>query len=176
MSMIFSLSIVVILSTLGLINLYNTLLGMINTLEHHEKQIHFELEQRFQTFQDLINALSGFMDYERSPLKNIISLRAQAEAALAIGDHVNQIKAENEISKIARQLSTIFEEYPELKSGKNVFQLEEHIKNQENKLSYAKTIYNQKQAQYKKRKESTVDRLLIQAFPQKLDKKFATWE
>lgn len=174
--MIISLFIVAILIALAFKNCYNTLLGMIETLEHHQQQIHFELEKRFQTFQALLAALSAFMDYEQSPLKEVIGLRARAEAALSIGDEFSRIKAENEISKIANRLPTIFEEYPELKSGKNVLQLEERIKNHENKLSYAKGAYNQKQSQFINKKKAKIEQLLIQAFPEKLNKHFIAWE
>ena len=139
---IVALLIITILMGLVLISLYNTLTAMTEAIQHNKQQINIQLDRRFNTFQSLISSVHQFMDYERSTLKDVLTLRARSETALSMNDEKARIAAENEISKIAAHLSIVFEQYPELKAGKNVLQLQEEITNNERKLAYATEAYN----------------------------------
>ena len=167
--------IAIILVGLFLLSQYNTLAAMLSAIEHNKEQINIQLDKRFNTFQSLIIAVREFMDYERSTLKEVTLLRARAEAALAMGDEKTRIAAENEISKIAFHLPTIFAQYPELKAGKNVLQLQEEIANNETRLAYAKQAYNESISHFLLKKSSLIEGLIVKFFPNKLDKTYITW-
>lgn len=167
--------IVVILASLICMNQYRTLTAMIEMIHHNKQQLDTQLERRFATFESLIASIHQFMDYERSTLKDVITLRARAEAALSMQNEKARINAENEISKIATRLPVIFEHYPELKSGKNILQLQEEVANNENKLAYAKEAYNQSAHRFLIKKSSLIERMLIKFFADKLDKTYLVW-
>jgi LemA protein len=172
---IITLLIVCILTFFWVISLYNALIALIEAINNNKQQIDIQLDRRFKVFQSLIEAVKKYMDYERSTLNEVVSLRNQAESARASGDEKSRINAENEISKIASRLSVVFEQYPELKAGKNVMQLQEEIVNTENKLAYAKQAYNDSIERYNAKKKSFFESMVVNLFASKLDKSFLYW-
>lgn len=167
--------IVIILAVSFLFKQYSALMTILCRIDYNKEQINIQLDKRFNTFQSLIIAVRDFMDYERSTLKEVSLLRARAEAALTMGDEKTRIAAENDISKIAFNLPTIFAQYPELKAGKNVLQLQEEIANNEARLAYAKQIYNESISRFLLKKSALLDGFIVKSFPKKLDKTYITW-
>jgi LemA protein len=172
---IITLLIVCILTFFWIISLYNALIALIEAINNNKQQIDIQLDRRFKVFQSLIEAVKKYMDYERSTLNEVVSLRNQAEIARASGDEKSRINAENEISKIASRLNVVFEQYPELKAGKNVMQLQEEIVNTENKLAYAKQAYNDTIERYNAKKKSFFESIVVNLFASKLDKSYLYW-
>lgn len=148
---------------------------MIEATNNNKQQIDIQLDRRFKVFQSLIEAVKKYMDYERSTLKDVVALRNQAETARGAGDEKARIDAENEISKIASHINVVFEQYPELKAGKNVMQLQEEIVNTENKLAYSKQAYNDSIERYNAKKKSFFEAMIVQIFANKLDKTYLYW-
>ena len=115
------------------------------------------------------------MDYEKTTLKDVVALRNQAQAAKAAGDERGRIVAEEGISKIAAGLNVVFEQYPDLKAGANVMQLQEEIVSTENKLAYSKQAYNDGIERYNALKKSFLEAMVVGFFAEKLDQYFEYW-
>lgn len=157
------------------IGIYNSLIGLIETINNNKRQIDIQLDRRFKVFESLIEAVKTYMDYEKTTLKDVVDLRNQAQMAKASGDEQGQIAAENGISKIASGLNLVFEQYPDLKASQNVLQLQEEIVNTENKLSYAKQAYNDSVERYYAKKKSFFESMIVGFYSSKLDKEFEYW-
>jgi len=157
------------------IGIYNSLIGLIEAVNNNKRQIDIQLDRRYKVFESLIAAVSKYMDYEKTTLKEVVELRNQAQAAKASGDEQARITAENGISKIASGINLVFEQYPDLKASQNVLQLQEEIVNTENKLSYAKQAYNDSVERYNAKKKSFFEALIVNYFPDKLNKEFEYW-
>lgn len=170
-----TLLIILVLGFFWVISIYNALVGFIEAINNNKNQIDIQLDRRYKVFQSLIESVKKYMDYERSTLKDVVTLRTRAEAAKADGNEKARIEAENEISKIASHLNVVFEQYPELKAGQNVMQLQEEIVNTENKLSFAKQAYNDSIERYNAKKKSFFEAMVVRFFGDKLDKEFIYW-
>ncbi|WP_419420070.1 LemA family protein [Legionella sp. D16C41] len=157
------------------IGIFNTLIGMIESINNNKRQIDIQLDRRFKVFESLIETVKKYMDYEQTTLKDVVALRNQAQAARASGDEKARIAAENGISQIASGLNVVFEQYPDLKANQNVMQLQEEIVNTENKLAYAKQAYNDSVERYYAKKKSFFESMVVNFFPAKLDKEFEYW-
>lgn len=157
------------------IAVYNALIGLIEAANNNKRQIDIQLDRRYKVFESLIETVKQYMDYEKTTLKEVVSLRNQAQAAKASGDDQGRIAAENGISRIASNLNLVFEQYPDLKASQNVLQLQEEIVNTENRLSYAKQAYNDSVERYAAKKKSFFESIIVGFFASKLDMNFAYW-
>src|SRR3954468_14037204 len=91
---------------------YNRLIAFIEAIRNNQKQIDVQLDRRFKVFESLINVVKNYMDYEKTTLKDVISLRNQAQQAHAQGDETSRMAAENKISQLVGGLNLVFEQYP----------------------------------------------------------------
>lgn len=176
MKLIIILIVLVALIGLYIVGIYNTLIAMIEAVRNNEKQIDIQLDRRFKVFESLINVVKNYMDYEKTTLKDVISLRTQAQQAKAQGDSSARMEAENKISNIASGLNLVFEQYPTLKANENALQLQEEIVNTENKLAYAKQAYNDSIERYNAKKKSFFPAMVVSMFASKLDFDFPYWQ
>ena len=82
----------------------------------------------------------------------------------------------NQISKIASNISVVFEQYPDLKANQNCMQLQEEIVSTENKLAYSKQAYNDSIERYNAEKKSFFTSMIVGVFKTKLDFDFPYWQ
>lgn len=168
---------VLVLVGLGawMVAIYNKLIRYIEAVHNDNKQIDIQLDRRYKVFESLINVVKNYMDYEKTTLKDVVALRAQAKTAAAAGDQAGKIAAEDAISKIASNINLVFEQYPDLKANQNALQLQEEIVNTENKLAFAKQAYNNSIQKYNETKKSFFESIIVGMFPDKLNQEFIYW-
>jgi LemA protein len=176
MSTLFIVLIIIVLLIVSFITIYNKLIAYIEAARNNQKQIDIQLDRRFKVFEDLINVVRKYMDYEQTTLKDVVALRNQAQSAKASGDESARMAAENKISSIAQGLNVVFEQYPDLKANQNALQLQEEIVNTENKLAYAKQAYNDSVERYNAYKKSFVQSMVVSMMAAKLDVDFVYWQ
>lgn len=157
------------------LGVYNKLIALIEAINNNKRQIDIQLDRRFKVFESLIESVKKYMDYEKTTLKDVVALRNQAQTAKVAGDEKARIAAEDGISHIAAGLNVVFEQYPQLKAGENVMQLQEEIVNTENKLAYSKQAYNDGIERYNAMKKSFFEAMIVNAFAAKLDQNFEYW-
>ena len=169
------LLIVIVLALLWSLGVYNQLIALIEAVSNNKRQIDIQLDRRFKVFESLISAVKQYMDYEKTTLKDVVTLRNQAQSAKAVGDEKSRVLAEEGISKIASGLHVVFEQYPDLKAHENVLQLQEEVVNTENKLAYSKQAYNDSIERYNAKKKSLIEAMIVSFFSTTLDKTFEYW-
>jgi len=160
---------------LFIIKIYNKLIRLIEIVNNNKHQIDIQLDRRFKVYESLIEVVKKYMDYEKTTLKDIVSLRNESQQAVSKGDESGHIKAEEAISKIGTNLNVVFEQYPDLKADKNALQLQEEIVSTENKLTFAKQSYNDSIELYKATSKSLFESFVVGFFPNKLLKDFVYW-
>ena len=170
-------SIIIVLCLIGayIVMTYNQLIGMIEAVNNNDKEIDIQLDRRYKVFESLINVVRKYMDYEKSTLKDVVSLRNQAKAAQASGDGNARMLSENKISGILSGLNVVFEQYPDLKANQNAMQLQEEIVSTENKLAYAKQAFNDSIERYNATKKSFFEAMVVSWFKASLDFTFTYW-
>src|SRR5213592_1257132 len=135
---------------LWLIGAYNGLISLKNQTGNAFKQIDVQLKRRHDLIPNLVNAVKGAMDFERSTLEAVIQARNQAVKINATGpEAMKQIgQAENQLSSALSRLLVTVERYPDLKATGNVAQLQEELTSTENRIAFARQLYNDTATQY----------------------------
>jgi LemA protein len=139
------LAVVVVLWAIGA---YNGLISLKNQVVNAWKQIDVQLKRRHDLIPNLVNTVKGVMEFERGTLEAVISARNKAVAAQGVAATA---KAEGELSQALGRLFALSENYPELKSSANVLQLQEELTSTENKIGFARQLYNDVATQYNTR-------------------------
>ena len=133
---------IVIILIVFFIGIYNSLIRQKMRVKNAWSQIDVQLKRRHDLIPNLVNAVKGYMKYEKDTLTQVIEARAKAVSARDNGNLEEMGKAEGELTGILGRLFALFERYPELKANKNVMALQEELTNTENKISFARQFYN----------------------------------
>ena len=139
------LLIVLVVVALWVMGAYNALISLKNQVVNAWKQIDVQLKRRHDLIPNLVNTVKGAMDFERSTLDAVISARNKAVSAQGVAATA---KAEGELTQALGRLFALTEAYPELKSSQNVLQLQEELTSTENKIGFARQLYNDVATQY----------------------------
>lgn len=124
---------------LWVITAYNRLISLKNQVANGWKQIDVQLKRRHDLIPNLVNAVKGAMDFEKSTLEAVISARNKAVNATGVAQVA---KAEGELTQALGRLFALSENYPQLKATANIQQLQEELTSTENKVGFARQLYN----------------------------------
>jgi LemA protein len=140
--------VVIAVIMLWIIGAYNGLVALKNRVANAWKQIDVQLKRRHDLIPNLVNTVKGSMDFERSTLEAVISARNKAVSATGVQATA---KAEGELTQALGRLFALTENYPDLKSNQNVLQLQEELTSTENKIGFARQLYNDTATEYNTR-------------------------
>ena len=143
---------VVVVVALWVVGAYNGLIALKNRVLNAWKQIDVQLKRRHDLIPNLIETVKGAMNFEKGTLEAVIAARNKAVSAQGVAATA---KAEGELTQTLGRLFALTESYPDLKATSNVAQLQEELTSTENKIAFARqlyndeaTLYNTKQAQF----------------------------
>ena len=148
---------IVVLLVLWVIGAYNGLIGLKNKVANAWKQIDVQLKRRHDLIPNLVNTVKGAMDFERNTLEAVIAARTKAVNATGVAATA---KAEGELTQALGRLFALTEAYPDLKATGNVAQLQEELTSTENKIGFARQLYNDVATEYNTR-QATFPTMLI---------------
>ncbi len=137
--------VVVVVIALWVIGAYNSLVALKNRVVNAWKQIDVQLKRRHDLIPNLVNTVKGAMEFERSTLEAVISARNRAVSATGVRATA---QAEGELTQALGRLFALTENYPDLKSNQNVLQLQEELTSTENKIGFARQLYNDTATEY----------------------------
>lgn len=118
---------------------YNRLVSLRNQVDNAWRQIDVQLKRRHDLIPNLVEAVKGYMQFERDTLTQVVEARAKAVSA---PDQASRMAAENQITAGLGRLLAVMENYPQLKADENVLKLQEELTTTENQLSFARQAYN----------------------------------
>jgi len=144
---------VLVLGILWLIVIYNGLVAKRNDVQGSWKQIDVQLNRRHDLIPNLVATVKGALEFEQDTLEKVISARAKAVGATG---PQSKAEAENMLTQALGKLFAVMENYPALKSNQNVLQLQEELTSTENRIAFARQLYNDLVANY---------RTALQVFP-----------
>jgi LemA protein len=135
---------------LWVVVVFNGLVSLKNQTLNAFKQIDVQLKRRHDLIPNLVDAVKGAMEFEKGTLEAVIQARNQAVRVNASGaDAVKQIsQAEGALSGALSRLIAVVEQYPQLKSITNVSQLQEELTSTENRIAFARQMYNDTATRY----------------------------
>jgi LemA protein len=134
------LLIVLAVVVLWVIGAYNGLIALKNQTVNAWKQIDVQLKRRHDLIPNLVNTVKGSMEFEKDTLQAVVEARSKA---MASGGSVKETAAaEGMLTGALGKLFVVMERYPDLKSSQNVRDLQEELSSTENKIAFARQLYN----------------------------------
>jgi LemA protein len=118
---------------------YNRLVSLRNQVDNAWRQIDVQLKRRHDLIPNLVEAVKGYMQFERDTLTQVVEARAKAVSA---PDQASRMAAENQITSGIGKLLAVMENYPQLKADENVLKLQEEPTTTENQSAFARQSYN----------------------------------
>lgn len=126
-----------------LIRAYNSLISLQNQVVNAWQQIDVQLRRRHDLIPNLVETVKGAMQFERDTLDAVITARNQAVAVeRGSASVVQTAEVESQLSSALSRLMVVVEAYPDLKATGNVARLQEELTSTENKISFARQLYN----------------------------------
>ena len=138
------LAIVVVL-VIWLISIYNNLARAKVKVDNAFSQIDVQLQRRFDLIPNLVECVKGYMEHESDVLTKVTELRTSWASATTVEQ---KVEIDNELSGALKTIMAVSENYPDLKANQNFSQLQEELKNTENKISFARQFYNDTVTRY----------------------------
>jgi LemA protein len=140
--------VILVVVVLFAIGAYNRLVSLRNQVQNAWKQIDVQLKRRHDLIPNLINTVKGAMGFERETLEAVVAARNTAIAASNSGSVPATAAAETQLTGALSRLLAVVEAYPDLKATGNVAQLQEELTATENKIGFARQLYNDTATQY----------------------------
>lgn len=147
---------VVVIIVFWAIMMYNNLVNLRNRVRNAFSQIDVQLTRRHDLIPNLVEAVKGYMTYEKSTLEAVISARNAAVTGLrnaaADPSNADAIKAlgaaETTLGGTLGRLFALVESYPDLKASQNMMQFQEELASTENKVAFARQAFNDSVMRY----------------------------
>jgi LemA protein len=136
--LIIVLALVVIFAALFVLLTYNNLIAKRNRVQDAWAQIEVQLKRRYDLIPNLVEAVKGYMKYEKSVLTQVTKLRA----SIVTGSVQDRAAADNMISQSLKSIFAVAENYPDLKASENFKNLQDELEDTEDKISFVRTSYN----------------------------------
>src|SRR5581483_11040380 len=130
---------------------YNGLVSLRNQVQNAWRQIDVQLRRRHDLIPNLVEAVKGYMQFERDTLTQVVEARNRAVSA---PDQGARIAAENQLTAGLGRLLAVMEAYPQLKSDQNVMRLQEELSTTENQIAFSRQAYNDSVMQLNTRVET----------------------
>jgi LemA protein len=146
------LLVVVVLVAVWIVGAYNALIALKNQVANAWKQIDVQLKRRHDLIPTLVNSVKGATAFERETLEAVVAARNKAVQVEQSGAGVAATaQAEAQLTASLGRLMAVVEAYPDLKATANISQLQEELTSTENKIAFARQLYNDTATQYNTR-------------------------
>ncbi len=136
---------IVVVIILAVIGLYNSLVTLRQRVKNAWSQIDVQLQRRFDLIPNLVECVKGYMAHEQDTLAKVTELRTSWANAKTVEEKAN---LDNQLSGALKTIMAVSENYPDLKANQNFSELQEELRNTENKISYSRQFYNDSVTRY----------------------------
>ena len=165
--------IIVALIVFWLIGAYNSLVSLRNKVRDQWAQIDVLLKRRSDLIPNLVETVKGYAKHEEGTLEAVVAARnkmVQAPTKEA------EMEASGELTGALNRLFALTEAYPELKANQNFMDLQNNLKDTEDKISYARQFYNDSVLKYQNKIEMFPTNIVAGIFGFKPEKFFEATE
>ena len=122
-----------------IISTYNGLVKSRLKVKNAWSQIDVQLQRRFDLIPNFIETVKGYMTHEKETLTKVTELRSLWAGANSVNE---KAKLNNQLSDTLKTIMAISENYPDLKANQNFLDMQEELRNTENKISFSRQFYN----------------------------------
>lgn len=142
--------VIVVVIALYVVSCYNGLIKLRNMVKDQWSQIEVLLKRRADLIPNLVETVKGYTKHESETLEAVINARNKAVSA---NTPEAEMEANGELSGALTRLFALAESYPDLKANTNFMDLQNNLKETEDKISYARQFYNDAVLKYKNKLE-----------------------
>lgn len=137
---------------------FNTLIRRRNGVDEAWATIGVELTRRHDLVPSLVAAVRGYAGFEESLLTRVAESRSRA-----IGGEPNAA-AETSLTDAVRSVFAVAEAYPDLKSAEQFQSLQDELSLTEDRIAYARAVYNAWVTDYETSRQSFPSSILAGLF------------
>lgn len=149
------IALVVVVGLIGLmyVGMYNNLVSKDVSIEKMKADLDSQYQRRADLIPNLVATVQGAAQFEKSTQTEVARLRSDADTAknnMGKAKTPSEIDAaNNEMTSVWSRLMVVVEAYPVLKSNENFKDLQSQLEGTENRITYARTEYNEAVQDYK---------------------------
>ncbi|MBR3614460.1 MAG: LemA family protein [Clostridia bacterium] len=165
------LVVVVVFLIIWAVVVYNGLIQSRNKVKNAWSQIDVQLQRRFDLIPNLVEAVKGYMTHESETLTKVTELRTSWANATTVHE---KAELDNQLSGALKTIMAVSENYPDLKANQNFSELQEELRNTENKISYARQFYNDSVTMYNTKIELVPTNIIAGIFKFQAEELFKT--
>ena len=167
--MVWFLGIIVVLAVI-IIAMYNGLVTSRQKVKNAWSQIDVQLQRRFDLIQNFVETVKGYMQHEKDTLTKVTELRTSWANATTVDE---KAELNNQLSGALKTIMAVSENYPDLKANQNFMELQEELRNTENKISFSRQFYNDTVTMYNTKLEVFPSNIIANMFAFKPETLFA---
>ena len=143
------------------ISIYNGLVKSRLKVKNAWSQIDVQLQRRFDLIPNLVETVKGYMTHESETLEKVTELRTSWANANTVAE---KAELDNQLSSTLKTIMAVSENYPDLKANQNFSELQEELRNTENKISYSRQFYNDSVTLYNTKLEVVPSNIIASLF------------
>lgn len=118
---------------------FNRFVSLRNRVKEAFADIDVQLKRRYDLIPNLVETVKGYAAHEQGVFQKVTEARSRAMGASNLKD---KAQAENMLSETLKSLFAVTENYPDLKASQNFLQLQEELRDAEDKIQAARRFYN----------------------------------
>ena len=130
---------IIALLVIWIIGVYNSLVKSRNKVSNAFAQIDTQLQRRFDLIPNFVETIKGYMTHEKDTLTKVTELRTSWANATTVDE---KAELNNQLSSSLKTIMAVSENYPDLKANQNFLDMQEELRNTENKISFSRQFYN----------------------------------
>ncbi len=158
---------VLVVLLLWVIGCYNGLVQARLKLQNQFAQIDVQLKKRFDLIPNLVETIKGYTKHESETLENVVKARNTYLSATTPED---KMAANKEITNAMTKLFALSESYPDLKANTNFIEMQNTLKETEDKIAYARQFYNDAVMKYNNKVQTIPTNIVASIFGFKTEK------
>jgi LemA protein len=124
---------------------YNSLVNQEEQVKQAGANVEVQLNRRLDLIPNLVETVKGYASHERETLEAVVKARQQAVSA---GNLPQKLEANQALTSALSRLLVVVERYPDLKASQNFRALQDQLEGTENRISVARTRYNEAVKQF----------------------------
>lgn len=143
------------------IGMYNKLVDRRNKVKNSWAQIDVQLKRRFDLIPNFVETVKGYATHESEIFTKFADARKLYGEASSEGSVQKAAEASNQLNKL---VAFTIEKYPELKADKNFGELQNVLKETEDKIAYTRQFYNDVVLSYNNLREKFPGNIIANMF------------
>ncbi|MBP9717839.1 LemA family protein [Candidatus Gracilibacteria bacterium] len=128
---------------------YNSLISLSENVKQEQANVEVQYQRRFDLIPNLVNTVQGIFDQEKSVFQALAMARSRYAGSRE--GTAEREQAINEVETSLSRLLVVVENYPQLRSSEAVNKLMDQLEGTENRISVARTKFNDVVTSYNKK-------------------------